>query len=80
MQELVKIAEETAAYRKLGARLLPPSVPACQELPLRSESYWRCYAAQTLQTGAHPAGTCKMGRKDDPTAVVDSQLRYISYY
>ena len=23
----------------------------------------------------HPVGTCKMGRRDDPTAVVDSQLR-----
>ena len=25
----------------------------------------------------HPVGTCKMGRSDDPTAVVDSQLRVI---
>jgi len=24
----------------------------------------------------HPVGTCKMGRKEDPTAVVDSELRY----
>ena len=23
----------------------------------------------------HPVGTCKMGRQDDPTAVVDSDLR-----
>ncbi|MBK7617494.1 MAG: GMC family oxidoreductase N-terminal domain-containing protein [Vitreoscilla sp.] len=25
----------------------------------------------------HPVGTCKMGREDDPTAVVDSELRFI---
>ncbi len=25
----------------------------------------------------HPVGTCKMGRADDPTAVVDSEMRFI---
>ncbi len=32
-------------------------------------------AAQIGTTIFHPVGTCKMGREDDPSAVVDSQLR-----
>jgi choline dehydrogenase len=34
-------------------------------------------AGQIGTTIFHPVGTCKMGKKDDPTAVVDSQLRVI---
>jgi choline dehydrogenase len=32
-------------------------------------------ASQIGTTIFHPVGTCKMGRNDDPTAVVDSELR-----
>ena len=32
-------------------------------------------AGQIGTTIFHPVGTCKMGRADDPTAVVDTQLR-----
>jgi choline dehydrogenase len=34
-------------------------------------------AGQVGTTIFHPVGTCKMGRPDDPLAVVDSQLRVI---
>jgi choline dehydrogenase len=30
---------------------------------------------QTMETGYHAAGTCRMGPADDPTAVVDTELR-----
>jgi choline oxidase len=33
------------------------------------------YARLTASTGYHLAGTCKMGREDDPLAVVDDNLR-----
>jgi len=33
------------------------------------------YACAHAKTQHHPAGACKMGRADDPTAVVDTQLR-----
>ena len=33
---------------------------------------WICESAETTY---HPVGTCKMGSKDDPMAVVDDQLR-----
>jgi choline dehydrogenase len=32
-------------------------------------------AGDIATTIFHPVGTCKMGRKDDPDAVVDSRLR-----
>jgi choline dehydrogenase len=32
-------------------------------------------ASQIGTTIFHPVGTCKMGRSDDPTAVVDNELR-----
>jgi choline dehydrogenase len=34
-------------------------------------------AGQIGTTIFHPVGTCKMGRRDDPMAVVDSELRVI---
>ncbi len=37
-------------------------------------------AGQIGTTIFHPVGTCKMGRRDDPMAVVDSQLRVIGVH
>ena len=33
------------------------------------------YARRSANTVYHPAGTCRMGAPDDPSAVVDPQLR-----
>jgi choline dehydrogenase-like flavoprotein len=33
------------------------------------------FAGQTVKTNYHPVGTARMGRDDDPTAVVDARLR-----
>lgn len=33
------------------------------------------WARETMETGYHAAGTCRMGPADDPTAVVDTELR-----
>jgi choline dehydrogenase-like flavoprotein len=40
-----------------------------------SDSELEAHVAQEAKTVFHPVGTCRMGRKDDPMAVVDSQLR-----
>ncbi|MFC4276233.1 GMC family oxidoreductase [Achromobacter aloeverae] len=40
-----------------------------------SDDEWLDYARQKGTTGYHMVGTCKMGRGDDPMAVVDAKLR-----
>jgi choline dehydrogenase len=35
------------------------------------------FLRQNLESAYHPCGTCRMGRADDPTAVVDPQARVI---
>lgn len=40
-----------------------------------SDAYWECVIKQNAQTLHHQIGTCKMGPKSDPGAVVDSNLK-----
>lgn len=40
-----------------------------------TDYFWRCHIRHMTLTIYHPAGTCKMGRSSDPTAVVDSRLK-----
>ena len=49
--------------------------PGCEEMELFSREYWRCHVSQVSLTMYHPVGTCRMGPRDDPRAVVDPQLR-----
>lgn len=35
------------------------------------------FIRENVESGYHPCGTCKMGREDDPMAVVDSECRVI---
>jgi choline dehydrogenase len=44
-------------------------------LQYRTEEELAMAAGDIGTTIFHPVGTCKMGRDDDPWAVVDSQLR-----
>jgi choline dehydrogenase len=44
-------------------------------IQFQSEAELAVAAGQVGTTIFHPVGTCKMGRADDPLAVVDSQLR-----
>ena len=40
-----------------------------------SREYWECSLRTVGTTIYHPVGTCKMGPENDPTAVVDPELR-----
>lgn len=54
---------------KIGTELLPG-----QAVMDDGEALTR-YCGQTVKTNYHPVGTLRMGRDDDPSAVVDSELR-----
>jgi choline dehydrogenase len=74
IKELLKLSE-TKALQKFGSRLHDIPVPACKNLQFRSDDYWRCAAKQTSTAIWHLSGTCKMGPKSDPDAVVNSRLK-----
>ncbi|GFN98654.1 oxygen-dependent choline dehydrogenase [Plakobranchus ocellatus] len=66
----------TKTLQSVGAKFLDtkPLTP-CKEFEFDSHDYWRCVVRMETFSVYHPVGTCKMGPKDDRTAVVDSQLR-----
>ena len=67
----------TQAFKRLGAKLIKSVHPLCKHLPEDSDDYWRCFIRSNTLTMYHPTSTCKMGRKEDNTTVVDSQLRLV---
>ncbi|WAR12782.1 DHGL-like protein [Mya arenaria] len=65
----------TPAMKKIGATVNKMKLPFCKQHKFQSDDYWVCVVRHLAYTVYHPAGTCKMGRVDDPTSVVDPQLR-----
>ncbi|KAK3103277.1 hypothetical protein FSP39_018107 [Pinctada imbricata] len=47
----------------------------CAKHKRSSDAYFECAIRHYALTTYHPTSTCRMGRKDDPTAVVGSDLR-----
>ncbi|CAC5424484.1 unnamed protein product [Mytilus coruscus] len=47
----------------------------CDKVKFDSDEYWECMLRHFAVTCYHPTSTCRMGAKDDPTAVVDTKLR-----
>ncbi|KAE8748324.1 Glucose dehydrogenase-like [Frankliniella occidentalis] len=66
---------QTKAMQALNVTINPNKFPACSHLPFESDEYAACQARQYTMTIYHPVGTCRMGRRDDPLAVVDERLR-----
>ncbi|MFJ3486427.1 choline dehydrogenase [Pseudomonas sp. NPDC090202] len=65
-----EILAQPAMAPFLGEELVPgPGVQSDEQLD--------AWARQVTETGYHASGTCKMGRADDPQAVVDAELRVL---
>lgn len=66
---------QTPAMKQINARLHKAPIPACAHLGFGTDEYWACHTRHFTFTIYHYTGTCKMGPRNDPTAVVDSRLR-----
>ena len=66
---------KTKAMQKYNSTLHDPGVLGCENYTMGSDAYWECAIRTFTISLWHFAGTCKMGAKDDPTAVVDSRLK-----
>ncbi|KAF8792820.1 Glucose dehydrogenase like protein [Argiope bruennichi] len=66
---------ESPAFKKYGGRQFDTTMPGCEIYVKNSDEYLACVARSYTSTIYHPVGTCKMGAPNDPTAVVDPQLR-----
>lgn len=65
----------STTMRKNNFILNEKPLPACQSFKFNTYKYWLCFIQQNFNTDFHPVGTCKMGPKSDPHAVVDSKLK-----
>ncbi|XP_044746471.1 glucose dehydrogenase [FAD, quinone]-like [Coccinella septempunctata] len=65
----------THAFTKVGARLVSNPLPGCEKYQFGTDEYWECIITLYTNTIYHQVGTCKMGPKNDDTAVVDPELR-----
>jgi choline dehydrogenase-like flavoprotein len=66
-----KIAKSSCLQGSIGSEVVDLSISHDPD----SDEYLKEYAKRCAITVYHPVGTAKMGSTDDPTAVVDPQLR-----
>ncbi|XP_050411297.1 L-sorbose 1-dehydrogenase [Patella vulgata] len=67
---------KTKTFKSQGSEMFhKPFSPCLEKSKFDSDEYWRCYIGYFTLALYHPTGTCKMGRIEDPTTVVDPQLR-----
>ncbi|XP_067009423.2 glucose dehydrogenase [FAD, quinone] [Anabrus simplex] len=73
--QLAVSLSRTSALQRYNSTLNPRPFVGCEEKPFGSEQYWACAIRQIGSNLHHQVGTCKMGPKWDPEAVVDPELR-----
>lgn len=66
---------QTKSMQKFNSRLIKNTVPGCERHEPDSDDYWECAARTFTFTMWHHSGTCRMGKENDTTAVVNSKLQ-----
>ncbi|XP_025994629.2 glucose dehydrogenase [FAD, quinone] [Solenopsis invicta] len=68
---------QTKTMQALDSQLLKINYTECDNYEYDSDAYWECQLRLLSSTIYHYSGTCKMGARGDPTAVVDPKLKVI---
>ena len=68
---------ETKAFKKYGLQMFNVPLP-CESYKYDSDEYWECAIRTYTTTIYHICGTCKMGQKNDNSAVLNSRSQ-VSY-
>ena len=68
----------TKTFKEIGASFVDMAVPECKAFAEGSREYWKCFLHYRFFPNPHTSGTCRMGSKEDSTAVVDTELRCYS--
>ncbi|KAK5638308.1 hypothetical protein RI129_012603 [Pyrocoelia pectoralis] len=68
----VTFTKALASYKPQAVYL---DLPNCRQFEPNSDDYWKCAFQNIATTTYHPVGTCKMGPKSDPDAVVNPRLQ-----
>ena len=72
MVDSLKFARKVVESKPLSEIVLNETLPGKN---IKSDDDLINYCKRTVKTNWHPVGTCKMGKSEDDTAVVDSHLR-----
>ncbi|XP_011174114.2 glucose dehydrogenase [FAD, quinone] [Solenopsis invicta] len=68
---------QTKTMQMFGSQLSNDTFPGCENYQYDSDDYWECAVRTATFASFHYTGTCKMGPRGDPTAVVDPRLKVI---
>lgn len=66
---------KSKAMQKYGSKLFFKIIPGCEEHEFDSDAFWECGLRTFTISIWHYSGTCKAGKDNDPTAVVNSKLQ-----
>ena len=65
----------SAEMKEVGSKPFTTTYPNCEKYKGNENKLLTCMVKTVPLTFYHPVGTAKMGAADDPTAVVDPELR-----